>query len=197
MAVMETTRLNWDDGTWTTEPEEVRVDGGDLLVTCVPASDAWRITSYGFERYDAHGLVAPLPQNTAMEVVFTCDYEEQFDQAGLFTTAGPELWIKSGVEFADGHPMLGAVVTNPTSDWSTAPVDDWAGKRVRIRVSRAGDAITVRAGLDAGPMQLVRLAPFPKDADAQAGPYACAPTRAGLTVRFHEWTHGPADTSLH
>ncbi|MDO5676015.1 MAG: DUF1349 domain-containing protein [Propionibacteriaceae bacterium] len=192
---MET--LNWSAGTWTTPPAEVHEDGSDLVVTCVERSDAWRITSYGFERYNAHGLVAPLPQNTAMEVVFTCDYTEQFDQAGLFTTAGPELWIKAGVEFADGHAMLGAVVTNPVSDWSTGPVDDWIGQRVRVRVSRAGDAITVRAGLDGGEMRLVRLAPFPEDAEAQAGPFTCAPTRAGLTVRFHEWLQGPADTSLH
>ena len=194
---MELKRLNWTDGTWTTPPAEVREEGTGLVVTCVEKSDAWRITSYGFERYDAHGLVAPLPLGSAMEVVFTCDYSEQFDQAGIFTTAGPELWIKSGVEQSDGHAMLGAVVTNPVSDWSTGPVDEWIGKKVRIRVSRAGDAVTVRAGLDGGELRLVRLAPFPEDAEAQAGPYACAPSRAGLTVRFHEWTHGPADTSLH
>lgn len=190
-------RLDWSTGSWTTPPAALRHDGGDLLVTCEENSDAWRITSYGFERYNAHALVQPLMPGSAMEVVFTCDYSEQFDQAGLFTTAGPQLWIKSGVEFADGHAMLGAVVTNPKSDWSAAPVDAWAGRRVRVRVSRAGDAITVRAGLDGATLGLTRLAPFPEDADAQAGPFACAPTRAGLTVRFHEWTLGPADASLH
>lgn len=190
-------QLNWSDGSWTTAPAEVREDGGDLLVTCIKGNDAWRITSYGFERHDAHGLVAPLPLNSAMEVVFTCDYVEQFDQAGIFVNSGPQLWIKTGVEYTDGHPMVGAVVTNPKSDWSTAPVDEWLGKKVRVRVSRAGDAITVRAGLDGGELRLVRLAPFPEDAEAQAGPYACAPTREGLTVRYHEWSRGAADTSLH
>lgn len=194
---MELRRLDWTNGTWTTPPAAVGEDGTDLVVTCVEKSDAWRVTSYGFERYDAHALVAPLPLDSAMEVVFTCDYAEQFDQAGLFVTAGEELWIKAAVEFADGHPMVGAVVTNPVSDWSTAPVDEWAGQRVRVRISRAGDAVTVRAGLDGGELGLVRLAPFPEAAQAHAGPFACAPTRPGLTVRFHEWSSGPADSALH
>ncbi|GAA4896427.1 DUF1349 domain-containing protein [Tessaracoccus lubricantis] len=190
-------RLNWSDGAWTTPPVEAREDGQDLVVTAVEGSDAWRITSYGFERDDAHALVAPLAQDCAMEVVFTCDFTEQFDQAGIFLSAGPQTWVKAGVEFADGRPMVGAVVTNPVSDWSTAPVDDWRGRRVRVRLSRSGDAVTVRAGLDGGELQLVRLAPFPVDAVAQAGPFTCAPTRAGLGVRFHEWSSGAADASLH
>lgn len=194
---MDNRQLTWSDGTWTRTPAAVREDGSDLLVTSEEGSDAWRITSYGFERYSAHALVARLPQASAMEVVFTCDYTEQFDQAGLFLTAGPEAWIKAGVEYTDGHPMVGAVVTNPFSDWSTAPVDDWAGRRVRLRLSRDGNAVTVRAGLDGEDLKLVRVAPFPEQADAEAGPYTCAPSRAGLTVRFHEWSLGPADDSLH
>lgn len=89
------------------------------------------------------------------------------------------------------------MVTNPFSDWSTAPVDEWAARRVRLRLSRAGDAVTVRAGLDGAELKLVRVAPFPEGADAEAGPYACAPSRAGLTARFHEWTMASADASLH
>ncbi|MCG6566885.1 DUF1349 domain-containing protein [Tessaracoccus sp. ZS01] len=190
-------RLNWNDGTWTTPPVEAREEGTDLFVTAAEKSDAWRITSYGFERYNAHALVAPLAQDSAMEVVFTANFDEQFDQAGIFLTAGPDAWVKAGVEFADGHPMVGAVVTNPLSDWSTSPVDEWQGRRVRVRLSRSGDAVTVRAGLDGGELRLVRLAAFPADAEGQAGPFTCAPERAGLSVRFHEWSLGPADLSLH
>ena len=35
------------------------------------------------------------------------------------------------------------------------------------------------------------------DAEVLAGPYCCAPTRAGLVVRFTNWSTGPADASLH
>ncbi|MHA6511643.1 DUF1349 domain-containing protein [Tessaracoccus sp. Z1128] len=194
---MEKTELAWASGTWTTPPADSREDGTDLVVAAVQGSDAWRVTSYGFIHDNEHALVAPFRQDTAMEVVFTADYAEQFDQAGLFVMAAADCWVKAGVEFADGHPQLGAVVTNPVSDWSTAPMDAWHDRRVRVRVSRSGDALTVRAGLDGEELLLVRVAPFPRDARAAAGPFTCAPTRAGLVVRFHEWTVGPADGALH
>lgn len=191
------TQRSWAEGRWTTDPVETREDGTDLLVTCAEGSDAWRVTSYGFTHDDAHALVAPFPQDSSVEVVWTVDYEGQFDQAGLYVVASPETWVKAGVEYSDGAPQLGAVVTNPVSDWSVAPVSEWKGKRVRVRASRAGDAITIRAGLDGEDLRLVRLLPFPEGAEAEAGPYACAPSRAGLTVRFHSWETGEADASLH
>ena len=194
---MDISPLPWTYGTWTTPPVDAHEDGPDLVVTAEEGSDACRITSYGFTHDTEHALVAPFPTDSAMEVVFTADYSEQFDQAGLFVVSAADCWVKAGVEFADGHPQLGAVVTNPLSDWSTAPVDAWHGRRVRVRVSRSGDALTIRAGLDGDPLSLVRLAPFPRDARAAAGPFTCAPTRPGLVVRFHEWTAGPADSGLH
>ena len=127
---MDLSPVSWAEGAWTTPPAAVAEDGTDLLVTCVEGSDAWRTTSYGFIHDTEHALVAPLPSDSAMEVVFTADYAEQFDQAGIFVVAAQDRWIKAGVE-------------------------------------------------------------------AAAGPLACAPTRAGLTVRFHGWWRGPADGSLH
>ena len=189
--------LPWSAGTWTTPPVAVDDEGATLRVTAAEGSDAWRVTSYGFVHDTEHALVAPFPAGSAMEVVFTADFDQQFDQAGLFVTAGADRWTKAGVEFADGHLQLGAVVTGPLSDWSVAPVDGWRGRRVRVRVSRAGDALTVRAGLDGEELRLVRVAPFPPDAEALAGPFTCAPTRAGLTVTFHAWAAGPADAALH
>lgn len=77
---------------------------------------------------------------------------------------------------------------------SIAPVAEWSGRRVRVRLSRSGDAVTVR--LDGEARRLVRVAPFPADVQAMAGPLVCAPTRAGLQVRFCEWSLGPADPTL-
>jgi regulation of enolase protein 1 (concanavalin A-like superfamily) len=44
---------------------------------------------------------------------------------------------------------------------------------------------------------MVRLAPLPVGATVLAGPYCCAPTRAGLDVRFRSWTETAADAGLH
>ncbi|MGY1815674.1 DUF1349 domain-containing protein [Blastococcus sp. SYSU D00820] len=187
----------WAAGSWTVPPVAARADGADLLVTAAEGSDAWRHTAYGFVHDDAHALLAPLPDAGAVEVAFEVGYDRQFDQAGLVLRAGPETWLKTGVEVSDGVPQLGAVVTLGRSDWSVAPVPEWAGRTVTVRASRAGDAVTVRARVDDEPFRLVRVAPFPEGVPVAAGPYCCAPTRAGLVVRFHRWATGPADRSLH
>lgn len=192
-----TTTLAWTAGEWTTPPAAATPDGEHLVVEAVEGSDAWRHTSYGFVHDDAHALLAPLPDGSAVEVTFDVDYDQQFDQAGVVLRVDAETWLKAGVEHADGAPQVGAVVTLGRSDWSVSPVPHWAGRTVTVRASRSGDAVTVRAGVDGGPLDLVRVAPFPPGADVGAGPYCCAPTRAGLRVRFRRWAVGPADASLH
>ena len=189
--------VGWDAATWFNSPEAVKHEGTDLLVTAKNGSDLWRTTSYGFVHEDGHGLLVPLPAGTAVEVTFLADFSEQFDQAGVLILVDEQNWIKTGIEFCDGAPQLGAVVTRGVSDWSTAPVPDWFGHLVTMRVSRSGDAITVRARRGDGPWQLVRLAPLAPDAEASAGPLCCAPTRDGLVIRFTRFVTGPADTTLH
>jgi regulation of enolase protein 1 (concanavalin A-like superfamily) len=191
------TAITWSSGEWLDPPLHLEPDGDGLLVTAAAGSDFWRTTSYGFVHDDGHALLRPFESGTAVEVSFRVDYAEQFDQAGVLVRADAERWVKAGVEFADGAPQLGAVVTHAVSDWSSAPVPDWAGAIVTVRVSRAGDALTIRARREAEPWRLVRLAPWPPDLAAQAGPFCCAPTRAGLRIRFSAWHVGRADERLH
>ncbi|MFC8616917.1 DUF1349 domain-containing protein [Micromonospora purpureochromogenes] len=190
--------VDWADGRWLREPVRVeRADAGDLLVEPGAESDFWRHTSYGFVHDDGPALLVPLPGGSAVEVSFRLDYGEQFDQAGVLVRMDERNWVKAGVEVSDGEPQLGAVVTREVSDWSVAPVPDWAGREVTVRVSRDGDALTVRARVDDEPWRLVRLAPLAPEAAASAGPFCCSPTRSGLTVRFTGWRQGPADRELH
>lgn len=191
-----TTNVDWDSGRWTHEPAATLRHGPALVVTAVEGSDAWRTTSYGFVHDSAHALLAPLPTDRAVEVDFVADFAAQFDQAGVFLKADDEHWIKAGVEFVDGTPQVGAVVTWPHSDWSVAPLPECLGRSVTVRASRSGDAVTIRVGVD-GRLQLVRVIPVPVDAALAAGPMVCAPTRAGLTIRFTGWRETPADASLH
>jgi hypothetical protein len=190
------TTVSWADGTWLNPPPEAAL-GTDLVVTAAGSSDFWRTTSYGFVHDDGHGLLRPFAKGTAVEVTFRLDYDQQFDQAGVLVRADERHWVKAGVEVVDGAPQLGAVVTHETSDWSARPVPEWAGADVTVRVSRAGDALTVRARRAGEDWQFVRLAPWPPGLDAWAGPFCCAPTRAGLRVRFAVWRVGPADARLH
>ncbi|WP_127842748.1 DUF1349 domain-containing protein [Actinomyces wuliandei] len=193
--------IPWSEGHWLNPPAAAQERGEDLLVTAVEGSDAWCRTGYGFVVDTAHALLIPFEQGRAVEVELTADFTETFDQAGVMVRVDAENWVKAGIEFSDGVCQLGAVVTAGGSDWSVGAVPDWQGRRVRVRVSRAGGALTVRGGL-VGPdgsaaLRLVRLLPFPEDAAAQAGPFLCAPSRAGLTIPFHSWRTTEADASIH
>lgn len=188
--------IPWTAGTWTHAPLSQNGET-ELDVTAVEGSDAWRHTAYGFVHDTEHALLAPLAVGDAMEVSFRAPWEGQFDQAGVFVRVDDEHWVKAGVEFADGHLGLGAVVTALRSDWSVGYVDDWLDSEITVRVSRWTDALVIRARADRGEWRLVRVAPFDGDAEAAAGPLLAAPTRSGLTVRFTRWERSPADVDLH
>ncbi|MGY2900320.1 regulation of enolase protein 1 (concanavalin A-like superfamily) [Curtobacterium sp. PvP017] len=186
-----------DTASWTHEPEAAVLDGDVLRVTAVEGSDAWRTTSYGFVHDSEHALVERIDGAFSVEVSFVLDYTEQFDQAGVFLRVDERNWIKAGVEVSDGTPQLGAVVTRDFSDWSVAPVPEWVGRVVTMRVSRDGDAVTVRAWADDEQPRLVRVAYLDPDAAVSAGLLCAAPTRAGLTVSFTGYRVGAPDEALH
>jgi regulation of enolase protein 1 (concanavalin A-like superfamily) len=189
-------QLLWSDGRWSREPISMKEDATSLTVEAAAESDWWRNTSYGFIHDDGHALLREFPNETSIEVSFILDYTEQFDQAGIFITSGSENWIKAGVEYCDGFPQVGAVVTQVNSDWSVAPVPEWMNKEVTVRVSRSGDALTIRAGIGSE-LRLVRVAPLDPSRSWSAGPMFCAPTRAGLRVSFTGWAEGEVDPALH
>lgn len=191
------TEIAWTDGRWTNQPEDVRVTESGLFVTAKEGSDAWRETSYGFVHDTEHALLRPIEDGQAVEVAFRVDLPAQFDQAGIFLRADDENWIKAGIEKSDGVESLGAVVTHGQSDWSLAPVPDWAGRIATVRASWSGGAVTIRARVDDEPWRLVRVAPLAAGAGLTAGPFCCAPSRPGLTVHFLRWRETPADAGLH
>jgi regulation of enolase protein 1 (concanavalin A-like superfamily) len=186
-----------NDATWLNPPPATAVEGTDLLVTAREGSDFWRTTGYGFVHDDGHALLTAFPAGAAVEVTFLARFDALYDQAGLMIRVDEDTWIKAGVEMNDGVPHLGAVVTHGRSDWSLSPVPDWHDRLVTVRASRAGDAVTIRARTPQDPWRMVRFAPLAADAVAGAGPYCCAPQRAGLQVRFTGFALGPADAGLH
>jgi regulation of enolase protein 1 (concanavalin A-like superfamily) len=185
------------DGRWLNPPPRAEQEGDALVVTAAKGSDLWRDTSYGFRHENAHALLRPFASGSAIEVSFVADFDGTFDQAGALVWVDEATWLKTGVEVSDGVLQLGAVATRGLSDWSMAPVPEWQGRSVTVRVSRSGDAVTVRARVDEDPWRMVRLAPLDPGAAAEAGPFFCAPERDGLRVRFTAWREGPADASLH
>lgn len=191
--------IGWHEMTWLNEPPSAREDGDDLVVVTGRETDFWRRTSYGFTHDNGHFLGLPLDDDGAIEVAFETAFEGAFDQAGLMLRAGPELWIKTGVELSDGVLYASAVVTVGHSDWSVAALPSSAGReRLTFRASRSGDGVTIRyrVGAEDG-WRFLRLAYFPAEAQVSAGPMCCSPTREGLSVRFGRVRVGPPDASLH
>jgi len=196
-SLTEQRSVAWSAATWLNPPAAVREDGPDLVVTTRADTDFWRTTSYGFVHDNGHALLTGFPPGSAVEVTFVAEFAHRFDQAGILIRVDENTWIKTGIELSDGLPQLGAVVTHGLSDWSLAPVPDWAGHPVTVRASRSGDAVTIRARRGAEPWRMVRLAPLAPDAPATAGPFCCSPEHTGLDVRFTSFVVGPADSALH
>lgn len=189
--------VGWSEAVWLNPPPKVEQDGADLVVTTGNRTDFWRTTAHGYVTDNGHALLAPLPDGSAIEVTFDAVFERQFDQAGIMVRTDETSWLKAGLEFVDGSPQLGAVVTRGVSDWSTGLMPEWNGRAVTLRASRSGDALTVRARCEDGPWRTVRLAPLDPGAATSAGPYCCTPEREGLRIRFTRCTIGPADSAVH
>ena len=185
-----------DAGVWLNPPLSSQISPEGFIVVSKENSDFWRVTSYGFIHHDGHALLNNFPQDSAIEVSWILDYDQQFDQAGLIAYHDENNWIKAGVEFADGAPQLGAVVTCQKSDWSVAPVLEWMSKEVFLRFSRSGDALTVRAKTD-GEWRLVRLAPLDPNLEWKVGLFCASPTRDGLAIHFKSLNWTAPDHSLH
>jgi regulation of enolase protein 1 (concanavalin A-like superfamily) len=197
-ADMKPTNIGWAQGTWTTPPLASREESGRLVVEAVEGSDYWERTLYDFQHASGHALLAPWPESVAVEVSFALrGFRELYDQAGLMLWHSGNNWIKAGVEINDGVPHLGAVVTSGLSDWSLAPVPEWTDGVATLRASWSKGAVVIRASANGNPWRMLRVAPFPHPRGKQAGPFLCAPTRAGLEVTFMRWLHTNPDDDLH
>jgi len=189
--------INFNDGKWLNQPANWQANGAALTVTTDEKTDFWRETYYGFTRDSGHFLGFPTADNFTARIRVQGEFRTLYDQAGLMVRIDERRWMKTGVEFTDGAPFLSTVVTDGKSDWSVSQpfreLDDF-----HIRVTIAKGAMRIQASRDGSFWPLLRLAPFPTAAHYQVGPTACTPERSGLTVRFSEFSIGPAiSTDLH
>jgi len=185
-------------GEWLNPPLSHTIIDEKLVVAAVKGSDFWQKTAYGFKRDSGHALLSPFPQNSSIEVSFIVNYSELYDQAGVFIRMNELNWLKAGVEYSDGSPQLGAVMTvHGQSDWSCSRQPECQGNQVTIRASRTGDSVTIRGKVGGGDFRFMRLVPFDEAAQLNAGLYCCAPEREGLAVTFTRVEWGKADASLH
>lgn len=190
--------LDWREGVWSNKPLSCTERNGQFIVEAAEGSDYWQKTMYEFQHDSGHALLAPWQEEEAVEVTFSLQgLTELYDQAGIMLWYSDTEWIKAGIEVSDGVLHAGAVVTDGYSDWSLSPVAEWAGETVTFRASRMKDAVIIRARTEQQPWRTLRVARFPHKSGVQAGPFLCAPTRAGLTVAFTRWVSTEPDVDVH
>ncbi|MEV7682035.1 DUF1349 domain-containing protein [Streptomyces sp. NPDC088341] len=178
--------LGFTDWSWLNPPAHWSPYDDALDVTTAPDTDFWVTTHYGFVRDTGHALLRPVPGNFVLRATFTGDYREQYDQAGLLLRADEKNWIKTGIEYVDGRQQLSAVVTREVSDWNVVPLAHLTDSPapVTVEMRREGDTVTIHYGIDGSPATMLRLAYFPPDVAAQAGPMCASPDGKGFTARF-------------
>lgn len=182
------------DWSWLNPPAAWQPGEDSLEITSAPDTDFWVDTHYGYSRDSGHALLRPVPQTFALRCSFAGDYRDQYDQAGLMLRADDKNWIKTGIEYVDGEYQLSAVVTRDVSDWNVVPLARISHPAptpatVTVEMHREGDAVTLRyAVAGSEPDTLLRLAYFPPQAAAEAGPMCASPTGSGFTSRFTSLT---------
>ena len=177
-------------GQWLNPPPRAEFTPDGLFVETGEGSDFWRETHYGFTRDSGHFLGVETADGFTAEVRMRARFETLYDQAGLMVRIDERRWIKAGIELSDGQACLGSVLTVDRSDWATGPFEGDPSD-VWMRVSLGGGVLRLQASRDGRHWPLVRLCPFPVSERYLVGPMACTPERAGLEVRFSDWSLGP------
>ncbi|MGP4019828.1 DUF1349 domain-containing protein [Saccharopolyspora sp. 5N708] len=182
------TLFGLDGWRWLNEPANWLSYAG-LTVTTDSGTDFWRTTHYGFVRDNGHALLQEVGPRFKLTTRFFGDYREQYDQAGLLLRLDERNWIKTGIEYVDGEQLLSAVVTREVSDWNVVPLAAVCGavESITLEMQRADDSVTIRYAAEGGePKTLLRVAYFPPDVPAEAGPMCASPDGAGFPIRFAE-----------
>jgi len=174
---------------WLNEPQQWRDTQGKIEVLTDGNTDFWRKTWYGFERFSGHGYVRDVTGDFTFQVRIQARFSELYDQAGVLLVADDQNWLKAGIEFNDGAPAIGSVLTQVFSDWATGIFTGDAGD-FWLRLSRKGDALRLQYSTDGRVWPLLRLCHFPHPRCA-VGVMCCTPERSGLAVSFTEMALTP------
>lgn len=188
----------WDAAKWLNKPSLSQSCADQSLEIFTDLqTDFWRETHYGFIRDSGHFLGFETIGDFTAQVRVNADFSELYDQAGIMVRLNEETWVKAGIEYNDGVPMISSVLTQGASDWAPSyfpgdPTDFW------LRVTVSDGVLRLQYSTDEVTWPLLRLAPFPRATSYTVGPMCCTPERQGLRVKFSEWLlSAPIKRDLH
>jgi regulation of enolase protein 1 (concanavalin A-like superfamily) len=145
----------------------------------------------------------PLTSFQRVQLSISADYAQRYDQGGFVLklthpdASKQDKWLKAGVEFFNGKPMVSTVGTWAWSDWSVAPVvKGEGGEWVTVEAVRQGDelgsGLWVYQIVDGETVPLREVAWFFAEEDqgweVEVGAYAAKPSSEGgeLVVSFRD-----------
>ncbi|XP_028161331.1 regulation of enolase protein 1-like isoform X1 [Ostrinia furnacalis] len=184
------------DFQWLNEPKHWHLDKETLEATTDNRTDFWQGTWYNFHVNTGHVFGVRLKDDFEFTVRVEADFTTLYDQAGLMIYSDEKHWLKAGIEYNDGQPMIGSVMTNVLSDWATG-VYPGNPRKFWLRLTRTKGVVCVKYSIDNITWILLRLSPFEAET-VLVGPMCCSPQREGLVVKFSDIKIGkPADDILH
>ena len=96
---------------WINEPATWSEEDGSLSVVTDEETDFWRETWYGFERFSGHIYATEAAGDFTFQVRVRADFSTLYDQAGIMLMQDARHWLKAGIEYNDGAPAIGSVLT--------------------------------------------------------------------------------------
>ncbi|CAG9790154.1 unnamed protein product [Diatraea saccharalis] len=190
-------KLNLKEFKWLNEPKVWCLESNSVVqVTTDDKTDFWQGTWYNFHFNTGHVFGVEIKDDFTFEVCVEADFTTLYDQAGLMIYVDEKHWLKTGIEYNDGQPMISSVLTKQTSDWATGlfmgdPRKFW------MRLTKTRDVVCVKYSNDNVTWNLLRLCQFP-EGKYFVGPMCCSPQRAGLVVKFSQFSiTKPAEDILH
>jgi len=104
-------------------------DTGKFKLRAVSPSDIWRKPP-NLDNFTAPIIYKALPISTFKSARVTAKgpWKTLYDQGGLFLVLPPKTggsqkpWVKSGIEFYQGKPMMSVVAADQWADWSLLPL---------------------------------------------------------------------------
>ncbi|XP_059047920.1 uncharacterized protein LOC131843313 [Achroia grisella] len=170
---------------WLNEPATWQIESHSLRVITDNKTDFWQGTWYNFYFNTAHVYGVDISDDFNFTACIEADFTTLYDQAGLTIYLDEKRWLKAGIEYNDGQPMIGSVHTNGTSDWATG---EYHGdpRKFWLRLTKVRDVVCVKYSTDKVKWTLLRLCQFPVSEKYFVGLMCCTPQRQGLEVKFSD-----------
>ena len=108
------------------------------------------VVCYGYVRDDGHLYAEQVSGDLELSMRVRGSYGAQYDQAGAMVRLDERRWLKTGVEYFDGRPRFGTVITLEYSSWAMADLPSDM-RELALLLTRRGDAVECDIGFTISP----------------------------------------------